>query len=503
MKLYTSSETRKIDNLAIRSTDYSSFSLMQKAAEFSLNVLLQNWNEIKRVIIFCGKGNNAGDGYILASLLSDIGKTPILVQVSKSMNISAASKRGLRLCKSKKIRIIGLGAVNNLKITKNDVIVDALLGTGLKGNVKGKILESIKIINSNKRKCSILSLDIPSGICSDTGNELGLSVEANTTATFITKKRGCFTSKGREQSGKIEFSDLSVSKKIINKIPSRCHLISMERGIRKLTKRNIQSHKGHFGHVLVIGGNKGFGGAAILAAKAALKSGSGLVSLATLPEHLAPALGQCPELMVKGVESGQDLEPYLEEPTVIVIGPGLGKNAWSEQLLQRVFWVSERRNLCTVMDADALNLLSKLRFKSPLPKKLIITPHPGEAARLLKKSVKEVENDRFKTVQELERKFNAIAVLKGSGTLIGFNKSSKQHIGICEAGNPGMASGGMGDVLSGLIGSFLAQGLNLIESTETAVDIHSKAADIAAMEKGELGLVASDVINNITHLLKP
>ena len=138
-----------------------------------------------------------------------------------------------------------------------------------------------------------------------------------------------------------------------------------------------------------------------------------------------------------------------------------------------------------------------------MPKKLIITPHPGEAARLLKKSVKEVENDRFKTVQELERKFNAIAVLKGSGTLIGFNKSSKQHIGICEAGNPGMASGGMGDVLSGLIGSFLGQGLNLIESTETAVDIHSKAADIAAMEKGELGLVASDVINNITHLLKP
>ena len=154
MKLYTSSETRKIDNLAIRSTDCSSFSLMQKAAEFSLNVLLQNWNEIKRVIIFCGKGNNAGDGYILASLLSDIGKTPILVQVSKSMNISAASKRGLRLCKSKKIRIIGLGAVNNLKITKNDVIVDALLGTGLKGKVKGKILESIKIINSNKRKQS-------------------------------------------------------------------------------------------------------------------------------------------------------------------------------------------------------------------------------------------------------------------------------------------------------------------------------------------------------------
>ena len=207
---------------------------------------------------------------------------------------------------------------------------------------------------------------------------------------------------------------------------------------------------------------KGFGGAAILASKAAVFSGSGLVSLATRSLHVEAALSSCPELMVTGIESGQDLEGLLAKSTVVVIGPGLGQSAWSEQMLQRTFMEAKNRNLPVVLDADGLNLLSKLKFSVGTPKKMVSTPHPGEAARLLNKEVNEIQSDRFKSVISLQKKLGSVSVLKGSGSLVCFARGGKQEIGISGAGNAGMAKGGMGDVLAGLIGSFISQGLSLV-----------------------------------------
>ena len=502
MKLYTSSETRKLDALAIKKSGVTAFSLMQKAAEFSFNTLLGKWPNTEKVIIFCSKGNNTGDGYLVASLLKEAGFQTLIVQITQRKGMSAATKKALEICKKMKIESISFNSFKKLKLKKNTVFIDAILGTGLKGNVRTGLLKAIKIINKKTRSYPTLSLDIPSGICADTGKEMGTSIIADATAAFIGRKRGCYTSIGKERAGKVYFDDLSVGKDIFHRVDSNCYILNMENHLQKISERDLNSHKGNYGHVLVIGGNTGFGGAAILTAKAVARSGAGLVSLATKPEHITAALSQCPEIMVKGINSGQDLEPYLSLPDVIVIGPGLGKNAWSEQLVQRTFWEANKRTIPVVMDADSLNLFPELSLSCPLPKRLVITPHPGEASRLLNKTVGEIEKDRFGAAKELQKRFKATVVLKGSGTLICFKKGRIQIIGVCEAGNPGMASGGMGDILSGLIASFIAQGLNIISATETAVDIHSKAADITALRLGQMGMLASDVLEDVADFLR-
>ena len=243
------------------------------------------------------------------------------------------------------------------------------------------------------------------------------------------------------------------------------------------------------------------GGAGLLASKAAVHSGAGLTSLVTRPEHVTASLVSCPEVMAKGVNSGQDLEEFLTKPNVIAIGPGLGQSAWSEQMIQRVFWETEIRDVPVIMDADALNLLAKLKLSSNLPKKLILTPHPGEAARLLNTSVGVIESDRFSSAAKIQSKFNATVVLKGSGTIICHKSGGKQKWGICDSGNPGMASGGMGDVLTGVIAGLLAQGLNIREAAEAGVDLHAKAADQSTLELSEAGLTSSDVIEELRYLL--
>ena len=500
MNLYTAQETKKLDNLAIIRQKVPAFTLIQRASDFSFNVLLNNWPNTKKVFVFCGKGNNAGDGYLIAHLAKEMGLESFIIQASPSNKISRISKKAFKFASESNVKKISIAGFKK-KSLKDSVIVDALLGTGIKGAVKTNVSKLILEINKKSKSTPVLSVDIPSGISSNTGVSLGTHIQADVTATFVGKKRGCFTSTGRTASGNVVFSDLGISSPIRNQVKTNCHLLDMERSLAKLKNRKGDAHKGNFGHVLVIGGDKGFGGAAILASKAAVFSGSGLVSLATRSIHVEAALSSCPEIMVSGVESGQDVEEILTKSSVVVIGPGLGQSAWSEQMLQRTFMEAKKRNLPVVLDADGLNLLSRLKLRSGIPRKMVITPHPGEAARLLNKRVNEIQQDRFKSVTALEKKLGSVSVLKGSGSLVCYKKSGKQEIGVCSAGNPGMAKGGMGDVLAGLIGSFLSQGLSLVEATEAAVDLHSKAADIAFLELG-LAIVPTDIIHNIRYFLK-
>ena len=502
MKLYTASETRKIDNLAIKEKGISGYSLMQMAAEFTLDVILREFSPVEELIIFCSKGKNSGDGFLLGSFAKEFGLEVTIVMSNTSNVIKGLSRKAFEEMKDAKVKIISTKSVEKLKVSNKTVIVDALIGTGLKGNLRKNIKESILALNKLGVKLPVLSLDIPSGVNPDTGDADDIAVYADITATFVAQKRGCFTSVGKKFSGEIIYSDLEIPKNLFSKITSTSYVVDYENSISKAVYREQDAHKGHFGNVVIVGGDRGLGGAGLLSSRAAVYSGAGLTSLVTRPEHVSASLVSCPEVMVKGVDSGQDIEEHLVKPDVIAIGPGLGQSAWSEQMIQRVFWEAEKRDVSVIMDADALNLLTKLKLSSNLPKRLILTPHPGEAARLLNTSVAVIESNRFSAAAKIQKKFNATVVLKGSGTVICHKSGGTQKWGICDSGNPGMATGGMGDVLTGIIAGLLAQGLTLKEAAEAGVDIHAKAADQASLEFGEAGLTSSDVINELKYLLK-
>ena len=267
--------------------------------------------------------------------------------------------------------------------------------------------------------------------------------------------------------------------------------------LKKKLIRPSDAHKGDFGHVLVVGGNIGFGGAGLLASKAAVHSGAGLVSLATRSCHLSASLSFCPEVMVKPVDSGQALEKHLNSPSVICLGPGLGKDYWSEQVIYKSLEAAKKNNLPMLIDADGLNLLPKFQKKLPLPKKIILTPHVGEASVLLNTSKENIKKNRIKSAIKISKKFSAVVVLKGKDSVVCW----KDKYFICEKGNAGMATGGMGDVLSGIISSFVAQKMTLFNAACLGVDLHAEAADEYADTLGENGLTPTDVLEIVKELV--
>ena len=395
MKLYTAKETKKIDNLAIKEKEISGYSLMQRAAEFALDVILKEFGPLEELVIFCAKGKNSGDGFLLGSLAKEFGLNVTIVTCCPSKEIKGVSSKAYKEMKASKARIISINSIGKLKVSRKAVIVDALIGTGIKGNLRKNIKDSILALNRLGTKLPVVSLDIASGVNPDTGEVKDICVYADITITFVAQKRGCFTSIGKKVSGEVMYSDLEIPKQLFSKVTSTSSIINFEENLDKVVYREQDAHKGNFGHVLVVGGDRGLGGAGLMASKAAVYSGAGLTSLVTRPEHVNASLVSCPEVMVKGVNSGQDLEEHLIKPTVIAIGPGLGQTAWSEQMIQRVFWEAEKRDVVVIMDADALNLLPKLKLSSKLPRRLVLTPHPGEAATLLNTNVETIESDRF------------------------------------------------------------------------------------------------------------
>ena len=272
--------------------------------------------------------------------------------------------------------------------------------------------------------------------------------------------------------------------------------IETKKLLKKLL-RNSESHKGDFGHVLVVAGNIGFGGAALLSSKAAIKIGAGLVSLATRSEHLQAALSFAPEVMTKPVDSGQSLENYLDFPTVICLGPGLGKDYWSEQMIYKSLENTHKNKTPILIDADGLNLLPEFSKKLPLPKKIVLTPHLGEAARLLNTSVEKVKKNRVSAAKRISNKYNSVVVLKSHETLI----CKEDKIYICDKGNPGMATAGMGDVLSGMISGLIAQKLSLFEAACLGVELHARAGDIYSEKNNQQSLLPTDIIDLFARVI--
>lgn len=483
--LYRCEQIRACEQMAIQSFNISEHDLMARAGRDAFELMMKLYPRIRSLAVFCGAGNNAGDGYVLARLAQQKGIAVRIYQAKAPEDLPPAAAHAALQALSDGIEAVWIDEPFDSDV---DFIVDALLGIGLQGEVRGEMAAAINQINESG--LPVLSLDVPSGLNADTGQVYNCCIHATHTLSFIAVKAGMCTLDGPDFCGTIHCSDLDL-KKVIHQVAPFAYPLSDKHLPLPLPSRLKNSNKADFGQVLVIGGGPGMPGAAILAAKAALRTGAGSVTVATWPEHVAAMLPICPEAMVHGIQTVKDLEPLFAKASVCILGPGLGEDAWANQM----FKAAMTSQLPMVIDASALRLLAKHPQHDD---NWILTPHPGEAAALLSCTTDEVQADRFKAVNELSEQYGGVAVLKGVGSLI---KTAESEIDVNLSGNPGMASAGMGDVLSGIIGGLLSQGLSLSQAAKTGVWVHGYAADQMASRMGQRGLLASDLLLSIPKIL--
>lgn len=490
---------REMDRKTIEEHGIAGIKLMKRAGKAVFDALLVRWPETQSVTVLCGGGNNGGDGYIVAALAAQRRMSVAALWLKDPEELTGDAVRAYQFAVEAGVAVEAFSG----QLPEAGIVVDALLGTGIQGEVKANYRDAIDAINGFQGP--IVAVDIPSGLCSDTGCELGAVVEADLTVSFIGIKRGLLTGRGPALTGELLFETLGIPNEVAE-IQSDCRILNLCAQLDDLKPRARDAHKGRFGHVLVVGGDSGFGGAPLMAAEAAARMGAGLTSVVTRPEHVAAITARVPEVMVHGLDNPQHIEPLLEAASVVVIGPGLGQSPWSEQLLQRCLAVEKP----VVIDADALNLIAAGKVEEGAHCHWILTPHPGEAARLLATTADDVQRDRFAAVQSLAQKWGATVLLKGAGSLIAqpqpraqahANEQAEDSFALLPYGNPGMASGGMGDVLSGMIGGLLAQGLSLADALSLAACLHGIAADNLSQKMGMRGLLATDLVAEARRLL--
>jgi len=483
--LYRAADVRELDRIAIREFGIPGIELMIRAGAALFDELCSRWPEAGHIAVVCGAGNNAGDGYVVARLASEKGFEVTLMVLADPSDLKGDARTAWGAAQSAGLTVSEFDAG---LLAKVDVIVDAIFGTGLDRPVEGQWAEAIDAMNATD--IPILAVDIPSGLHADSGLALGAAVRADATLSFIGMKQGLLTGSGPDYCGVLCYDDLGVPAAVLERVTPAAVRIDWQ-GLRScLEQRPRTAHKGLYGHVLVVGGNLGMAGAVRMAAEAAARVGSGLTSTATRPEHVAAMAAVRPEVMWHGVSSAAELRPLLRRATVVAIGPGLGQDDWAQELLETAL----ESGLPLVVDADALNLLAGDPRQCD---HWILTPHPGEAARLLAADSETVQRDRFNAVRQLCECYGGTVVLKGASTLIA---DKDGNVALCSAGNPGMASGGMGDVLTGVIAGLVAQGVEPERAAQAGVALHAAAADKIALT-GERGMLAGDVINALRSLV--
>ncbi|MFT3790021.1 MAG: NAD(P)H-hydrate dehydratase [Rudaea sp.] len=481
--LYSVAQVRELERAAIERLRIPGDELMRRSGSAAFALLRARWPDARRVVVLCGGGNNGGDGYVLAKLARAAGLDVAVLASNPPREGSEAARAAAEWCAGGG-EVLPAGG----DWPQADVRVDALFGIGLARPPEGGAREAIERLNATARP--VLALDVPSGLDADTGFAPGVVVRADATLTFIADKRGLHTGTAADFAGEVAVDALGLPDEIYANTLCDARLLDAGEIVARLPRRDRDGHKGRYGHVLAIGGDCGMGGAIRIAGEAALRTGAGLVSVATRAEHVIALNAARPELMAHAVSGIQELQALLERASVIALGPGLGQRAWGHALWHAAIAAGKP----LVLDADGLNLLA--RDTIALPAQTVLTPHPGEAARLLGVDTAAVARDRFAAARELARRHHACVALKGAGSLIA---NPHGEVAVCPWGNPGMATGGMGDLLTGVIAALFAQGFEAWDAARFGVALHARAGDAAARE-GEAGLVASDLFAPLRRL---
>lgn len=485
-KLYRADQVRKHEETAAQELGLEMYTLMQRAGQSIFEECLNLIPNVDNYLIVVGVGHNAGDGYLAALHAKLAGKNVTLCAVEPDREVSGDVARARQEWEA-----IG-GKTQQFSseyLNKADIVIDALLGTGINGSIRTEFAQVIDAINA--AQVPVLSIDVPSGLDANTGESLGRCIEADVTVTFVGIKMGLTTGAGKQSCGKLVFNDLGIGKTFVKHARSDAKALDLAH-FNGLQPRQVNSHKGSYGRLLCIGGNLGMSGAIRLTAEAALRTGTGLVKVFCHQESKTQVCAGRPELMV--ICDG--LEDALEWATCIAIGPGLGRNEWSTSVFDTVMEYCQKQPKPIVIDADALNLKAINTSFISLPDS-VVTPHTGEASRLLNVSIDEVEANRFNYARQCAERYDAVCVLKGAGSII----DDQKHSWVCRHGNPGMATAGMGDVLTGIISSLMAQGIDKSIACQFGVSIHGKAGDLLAEKYGQRGMLASDLFENIRVLV--
>ena len=488
--LRTGAEIRGIERLAIEEGGLPGMELMDRAGTGAFRALVRRWPGVCRVAVVCGAGNNGGDGFVVARRAREAGYEVRALGVGdpgRSGPDAAAMLDAMRRA--------GVELEPFSPSALDGVVVDALFGTGLSRPVAGAPGAAIEAMNA--AGVPILALDVPSGIDADTGCVRGAAVRASLTLTFIAPKRGLYTGAGPDHCGRLEQDTLGVPLAFLDRVPGGAMQLDYDTLPEHpcLAPRPRGAHKGDNGHVLVVGGERGFAGAVRLAAEAAARVGAGLVSVATREAHAATVSAMRPEIMSRGVEDESEFDALAERATVVAVGPGLGLGSWGERMFASAI---RYESGLLVVDADGLNHLAAAGRSAPRRRNWVLTPHPGEAARLLGVSTGEVQADRFAAAAAIRDRYGGVCVLKGAGTIV--DAGPPYPVGVCVNGNPGMGTGGTGDVLTGVIAGLAGQRADPADAAAFGVCIHGKAGDRAA-RAGERGLLAGDLVGELRGLV--
>ena len=510
MKIVTPNEMKEIDRKSIHEIGIPGPVLMENAALKVFNVAMDMLGGVraKRILIFAGKGNNGGDGLAAARHLKNHGAHVEIFLLGDKNSLSGDAKLNFSIIINMDIpvyEILSSEGVEHIKTTLHgDLVIDALLGTGISGAVKPPISDAIKLINDSG--IPILSVDIPSGINGENGTICETAVRANQTVTFALPKRGHFLYPGAEYTGKLIIEDIGIPEKVVESENIKGELVTYEHIQNLIKKRERDTHKGTYGKVFILAGSTGFTGAAYLVCQSALKSGSGLIVLG-IPESLNPIMEvKLTEPMTlplpegpKGTLKREALPIIMEQSKdakAIAAGPGLSTHKEIGEIIRTIIKNAETP---IVLDADALNVLAEApdilkSKKTPV----IITPHPGEMARLLNTDTPTIQKNRITAAVETACRWKVMTVLKGANTIIA---EPDGHFYINTTGNPGMATGGSGDVLTGIIVSFLGQGMAPLDAALAGVYIHGLAGYLAAKTTGEWGLTAGNIVESLAKVI--
>lgn len=485
--LYSAAQSRELDRIAMEDYGLKDGILMVRAGEAAFQVLRFCWPRARKIVVYAGPGNNGGDGFVLAQLAIELGLDVKVIILTAAGNYKADAGQAL-----KNLHAISntLPTINDVGNWRPDVVVDAIFGTGLDRKPVGDSLAAINWIN--QQDTPVLALDIPSGLSADTGSAFGEVVQAEATISFIGLKAGLVTGLGPQVCGNLYFHDLDVPDAIYNDITPMAKTFSISNSA-SLPELKIDTHKHKQGHVLVLGGDKGMAGAAAMTAEAAYRCGAGLVSI-VCHENSVQQVRFRPEIMVMTCgesDTNKTIGQQLEKANVAVLGPGLGQRDWGQSLFSKVL---DHETLPLIVDADGLRWLASNRQTR---QNWVLTPHPGEAAALLDTNTKQILSDRIQAARNITKKYGGVCILKGAGTIIA--DEHEEQVVIIRAGNPGMATGGMGDVLAGVLAALMGLGESPFDAAQQGAWIHSTAADRSAGNFGQRGLMATDLLDSIAE----